>query len=205
MLLRIYERLLKTMGPQGWWPVGHGLEPPEWEIMVGAVLTQNTAWTNVEKALENLAGAGVRDRESLLKLSENELAGLIKPSGYYNQKARKLKTLAAFEGPYTRESLLSLWGIGPETADSILLYAHGKTCFVVDAYTRRIFTRLGIISPAWGYEEIREFFESRLPRDPEVYKEYHALIVKMAKRFCRPKPTCKDCPMEGFCTYNERD
>ena len=205
MLLRIYERLLESLGPQGWWPVSHGLEPPGWEIMAGAVLTQNTAWINVEKALENLARAGVRDRESLLKLGERELAVLIKPSGYYNQKARKLKTLAGFEGPHTREGLLSLWGIGPETADSILLYAHGKACFVVDAYTRRIFTRLGIISPAWGYEDIRKFFESRLPRDPEVYKEYHALIVGMAKRFCRPKPACKGCPMEGFCTHNERD
>lgn len=203
MLLRIYERLLKTLGPQGWWPVGHGLEPPEWEVMVGAILTQNTAWANVEKALENLAGAGVKDRESLLRLSEKELAGLIKPSGYYNHKARKLRVLAGFEGPHTREKLLSLWGIGPETVDSILLYAHGRPHFVVDAYTRRIFSRLGLIGPAWGYEDVREFFENRLPRDPKIYKEYHALIVEMAKRFCRPRPECRECPMEGFCRYKK--
>jgi endonuclease-3 related protein len=201
MLMRIYSRLLDSFGSQGWWPVGHGLEPPEWEIMAGAVLTQNTAWTNVERALENLAGAGLRDRESLLRIPEGKLAGLIKPSGYFNQKARKLRILAGFGGPYTREGLLSLWGIGPETADSILLYAQGEPFFVVDAYTRRVFTRLGLISPSWGYEEVREFFESRLPRDPEVYREYHALIVRMAKRFCRTKPACRDCPMEGFCDY----
>ncbi len=203
MLLRIYKRLLKALGPQGWWPVSHGLEPPEWEIMVGAVLTQNTAWANVERALENLTGTGVRNRESLLRLSESELAELIKPSGYYNQKAKKLRVLAGFAGPHTRESLLSLWGIGPETADSILLYAHSKAYFVVDAYTRRIFTRLGLISPSWGYEDVREFFESRLPRDPEIYKEFHALIVAMAKRFCRPEPSCKGCPMDGFCIYKK--
>jgi endonuclease-3 related protein len=201
MLMRIYERLLETLGPRGWWPVSHGLEPPEWEIMAGAVLTQNTAWANVERAMENLARAGVRDRKSLLGLEESELARLIKPSGYYNQKAMKLRVLAGFEGPYTREGLLSLWGIGPETADSILLYSRGRPYFVVDAYTRRIFTRLGLISPEWKYEKVRGFFESRLPRDPEIYKEYHALIVEMAKRFCRIKPVCQGCPMEGFCEY----
>jgi endonuclease-3 related protein len=199
MILRIYERLLKSLGPQGWWPVSHGLEPPEWEIMAGAVLTQNAAWSNVERALDNLARAGVRDRESLLKLPGPRLAGLIRPSGYYNQKARKLKILAGFEGPITREGLLGLWGIGPETADSILLYALNRPFFVVDAYTRRVFTRLGLISPSWGYEEVRGFFESRLPRKPEIYKEYHALIVELAKRHCKPKPACQGCPMEGFC------
>ncbi len=201
MILRIYERLLDAFGPQGWWPVRHGLEPPEWEIMAGAVLTQNTAWSNVEKALDNLAGAGIRDRESLLKLGETRLAELIRPSGYYKQKARKLRILAAFSGEPSREDLLSLWGIGHETADSILLYARGKAYFVVDAYTMRIFSRLGIIEPGQNYEEVRRFFESRLPRDPRIYKEYHALIVEMAKRHCRPKPSCQECPMERFCGH----
>lgn len=201
MLMRIYERLLGALGPQGWWPVGHGLEPPEWEIMVGAVLTQNTAWGNVERALENLARAGIRDRESLLKVPEGRLAGLIKPSGYYNQKARKLRILAGFGGTHTREGLLALWGVGPETADSILLYARNVPVFVIDAYTRRVFSRSGLIDPGWGYEQTREFFESRLPRDPGVYKEYHALIVELAKRHCRPRPRCSGCPMERFCNH----
>lgn len=204
MLLRIYQRLLDSFGPQGWWPVRHGLEPPEWEVMAGAVLTQNTAWSNVDKALETLAKAGIKDRQSLLKLANTRLEELIKPSGYYKQKARKLKVLAGFEGPLTRENLLGLWGIGRETADSILLYAFNRPYFVVDAYTVRIFSRLGLIRPEAGYEQAREFFESRLPRDPEIYKEYHALIVEMAKRFCRPKPLCRGCPMEKFCLYYTR-
>jgi endonuclease-3 related protein len=204
MLLRFYHRLLKALGPQGWWPVKHGLEPPGWEIMAGAVLTQNTAWANVDKALGNLSNAGISDRKSLLKLSEKKLAELIRPSGYFNQKAKKLKVLAGFEGPLTRENLLGLWGIGRETADSILLYAFNRPYFVVDAYTRRIFSRLGLIEPEAGYEQAREFFESRLPRDPEIYKEFHALLVKMAKRFCMPKPSCKGCPIEKFCEYETR-
>ena len=201
MILRIYERLLESFGPQGWWPVRHGLMPPGWEIMAGAVLTQNAAWTNVEKALGNLAGAGVKDRKSLLRLPEPRLAELIRPSGYYNQKARKLRTLAAFRGRPDRQALLGLWGIGPETADSILLYAHNKPYFVIDAYTRRVFTRLGLIDPSWGYEQVREFFEDRLPRDPAIYREYHALIVELAKRHCRPRPACGGCPMDRFCGY----
>ena len=194
----LYERLLERYGDLDWWPA----ESP-FEIIVGAVLTQRTSWTNVERALDNLARAGVRDRESLLRLPEGELAGLIKPSGYFNQKARKLRILAGFRGKQDRESLLKLWGIGPETADSILLYALGKACFVVDAYTRRIFSRLGLIGPGWGYERVRGYFESRLPRDPGIYREFHALIVELAKRHCRPEPSCQGCPMKGFCGYGK--
>jgi endonuclease-3 related protein len=201
MLMRIYERLLDALGAQGWWPVGRGLEPPEWEVMAGAVLTQNTTWSNVERALENLAVAGIRDRESLLEIPEKELAELIKPSGYYNQKARKLRILAGYRGEPDRVSLLNLWGIGPETADSILLYGYGRPNFVVDAYTRRVFSRLGLIDPGWGYERTREFFEGRLPRDPAVYREYHALIVRLAKTHCKPRPSCGGCPMKSFCNH----
>jgi endonuclease-3 related protein len=199
MLLKIYSQLLEAYGSRNWWPVRHGLKPREWEIMAGAILTQNTAWRNVEKALENLAKAGILDRESLLDLPESRLAELIRPSGYFNQKARKLRILAGFKGEPTREGLLSLWGIGPETADSILLYAYSKPEFVVDAYTRRIFSRLGMIKSDSSYEEIKSLFQDNLPDDIEIYKEYHALIVKLAKENCRNKPVCKNCPIEDFC------
>ena len=203
MITRIYDRLLDSFGPQGWWPVKHGIGSPEWEIMVGAVLTQNTNWRNVENALENLSKAGVIGRKSLLKLSEEELAGLIRPSGYYNQKAKKLRILAGFQKELSRKNLLSLWGIGKETADSILLYSRDKAYFVVDAYTKRIFSRMGLINQDAGYEEIRHFFESRLPRDPRLYREFHALIVRMAKEHCKPKPACQGCPMEKFCEHSK--
>jgi endonuclease III related protein len=203
MLFRMYERLLDFYGPQEWWPVRHGLVPPEWEIMVGAILTQNTNWGNVEKALENLSSAGIRDRESLLGIPEDSLAELIRPSGYYNQKVRKLRAIAGYGGDYDRESLLSLWGIGKETADSILLYAMSKAFFVVDAYTRRIFSRLGLVNGNLDYDDIRKFFETRLPRDPRIYKEFHALIVRMAKDYCRAKPSCPGCPMERFCEHGK--
>ncbi len=204
MLLQMYERLLGYMGPQRWWPVSHGFRPPEWEIMVGAVLTQNTNWDNVEKALTNIERAGIKDRESLLSLSNQELAELIRPSGYYNQKARKLKGLAGFSGELNRKNLLSLWGIGPETADSILLYTMNKAFFVIDAYTLRIFSRLELMEKGSSYEKAREFFENRLPRDPRLYREFHALLVEMGKRFCRPRPLCGECPMSEFCRYEGR-
>lgn len=203
MILRLYERLLDTFGEQDWWPVSHGFEPPEWEVMVGAILTQNTNWNNVENALDNLSRAGVKDKGSLLALKESELAELIRPSGYYNQKARRLRLLAGFDGELSRENLLGISGIGPETADSIMLYAQGKAYFVVDAYTRRVFSRLGLLKEDAGYEEIRQFFENRLPRNPIIYKEFHALIVEMAKRFCRSKPSCPGCPMEKFCEHGK--
>ncbi len=202
MLIRIYERLLKEYGQPDWWPVKHGLQPEEWEIMVGAVLTQNTNWSNVEKALEKLSGAGVKDRKSLIDLPEEELAELIRPSGYFRQKAKKLRFLAGFEGEFNRENLLSIWGIGKETADSILLYARDKAYFVVDAYTMRIFSRLNLIPEDLDYDEVRAFFETRLPRDPRLYKDYHALIVTMAKEHCtKSRPACPDCPMGRFCKH----
>ena len=203
MISRLFQRLLDHYGPQDWWPVNHSFNPPEWEIMVGAILTQNTNWGNVEKALSNLSKAGINDRESLLGLPEKELAELVRPSGYFRQKAKKLRILAGFKDEFSRENLLSLWGIGPETADSILLYSQGKAYFVVDAYTKRIFSRLGLVSKEAGYEEVRKFFEDRLPRNPHIYQEFHALIVRMAKENCNTKPSCPGCPMEQFCEHGE--
>jgi endonuclease-3 related protein len=200
-MLEIYEALLKRFGPQEWWPMSGRFSPPEWEVEVGAILTQNAAWKNVEKALDNLIREGITRKKDILRVHEKKLAELIIPSGYYNQKARKLRILAGFSGKPTRESLLSLWGIGPETADSILLYAYGVPEFVVDAYTRRIFTRLGILSGKETYSEVKEVFESRIPADVELYKEFHALIVRLAKENCRTKPECGGCPLEGRCGY----
>jgi len=197
--MMIYRPLLEYFGPQNWWPMQRGFRPPEWEVCLGAVLTQNTNWSNVEKALSNLKASGIISKQDILRLGENELAELIKPSGYYNQKAKKLRILASFNGKVTRNNLLSLWGIGRETADSILLYAYNKPYFVIDAYTRRIFSRLGLVQKDSSYEELRHFFERNIPRDTAIYKEYHALIVELGKRFCRKKPLCNECPISHFC------
>ncbi len=200
MLLEIYRILSRTYGPQNWWPMSRGFQPPEWEIEVGAVLTQNTAWPNVEKALENLKKQGVTTREAILQTSRKMLAKMIRPSGYYNQKSRKLKELAkADPSSHTRESLLSIWGIGKETADSILLYARNQPFFVIDAYTRRIFSRLGLIDSGLEYDKMRSYFEQNLPRDVALWKEFHALIVRHGKERCRPKPICRDCPLREMC------
>jgi endonuclease-3 related protein len=203
MLAEIYSCLMRTYGPQGWWPARGDFSPPEWEVELGSLLTQNTAWRNVEKALGNLLAAGVTTRQKLLSLPEERLASLIRPSGYYRQKARKLRELASLEAEPTRENLLSVWGIGKETADSILLYAYGKPFFVVDAYTRRIFSRLGLIKGSQEYDEIRSFFEKNLPRDVPLYKEFHALIVRLGKEHCRARPVCRGCPLEDTCPRQE--
>jgi endonuclease-3 related protein len=201
MFASIYESLLRAYGPQHWWPVSGGFRPAEWEIEVGAVLAQNTAWTNAEKALRNLAGAGITSRRSLLRAEPGALAALIRPSGCFNQKARKLRTLASSGGRSSREALLSLWGIGPETADSVLLYARGKPFFVVDAYTRRLFSRLGLITGREGYDAIRSLFEQGLPKDVALYREFHALIVRHGKERCRKRPLCQGCPLESRCSH----
>lgn len=199
-LLNIYNKLLECFGRQDWWPMQRGFKPAGWEVYVGAVLTQNTNWGNVELALRNLKRAGLLSREDIRGVSKKRLAKLIRPAGYYNQKARKLKILASFSGKPERESLLKLWGLGPETVDSILLYAHGKPFFVVDAYTRRVFSRMGFqLDAKTGYEEIRSIFESNLPRDTGLYREFHALIVELAKRHCRTRPLCKNCPLADEC------
>ena len=209
--LAAYRILLKRYGPQDWWP---GETP--FEVMVGAVLTQNTAWTNVEKAIANLKAARALGCAAILKLGNDELAALIRPAGYFNVKAKRLKSLCAYletEGvarqpkrlrdkgtlPVLRQKLLAVHGVGEETADSILLYALDLPSFVVDAYTRRIFGRLGLLSGNESYRDIQNAFEAALPRDTALYNEYHALIVQLGKGTCRPKPRCGDCPLAKTC------
>ena len=214
VITAVYAALYGRFGPQGWWPVtaageteaaysgGPTDEGQRFEVAAGAVLTQNTAWANASKAVGNLLRAGALDPESILSMEAAGLAELIRPSGYYNRKAVILKRLAALFRPraeITRESLLSISGIGPETADSIMLYAFGKPFFVVDAYTMRVFARIGLIEPAEGYEAVRAFFEECLPADSGIFQEYHALIVKLAKDFCRRKPVCGGCPLLSLC------
>ena len=207
-LLNIYQTLLKQFGPQQWWP---GDTP--FEVLVGAVLTQNTNWTNVSLAIDNLQGAGLLNQEALHDLPVAMLADYIRPSGYYNLKANRLKNLldmiASHEGGLNelflldtiplREKLLSVKGIGPETADSICLYAADKPTFVVDAYTHRIFSRHNILPEEADYHEIQELFMDSLPEDTALYNEYHALIVRLGKEFCKKsKPLCDSCPLHGL-------
>ena len=203
-LLKIYNVLLKHFGPQAWWPA----DTP-FEVMVGAILTQNTNWLNVEKAIANLRGVGGLGAKGLEKMSLKKLERLIRPSGYYRQKAKKLKVfirffLREYQGSIRkmnnidRKELLKVHGIGPETADSILLYALDKPTFVVDAYTRRIGNRAGLFKFE-DYHEIKDFFEQNLPKNLEVYKEYHALLVELGKNYCRTKPLCESCPILKNC------
>jgi len=208
ILNEIYDRLLKHFGPQHWWP-GDGA----FEVMIGAILTQNTNWTNVEKAINNLRTAKVLSPEILNLIDTEKLAQLIKPAGYYNIKAKRLKNfikwlMDTYDGDLKRmfktnlstlrEGLLSISGIGPETADSILLYAAKKPSFVVDAYTYRIFSRHNLIPDETTYDEIKSFFEDNLPDDVALFNEYHALIVRLGKEYCKKsKPLCEKCPLKG--------
>jgi len=178
--------------------------PARFEVIMGAVLTQNTAWTNASAALAALRNAGIRLPIDLLVLSRGRLAGLIRSSGYFNQKARKLRSIAAFfsgrgalarGAAPARDALLREWGIGPETADSILLYAFHVPVFVVDAYTRRILSRIGLISGRESYAAIQELFHAAMARQAARYNEYHALIVEHAKAHCRMRPECALCPV----------
>jgi endonuclease-3 related protein len=190
MVEKIYNMLLKKYGRQNWWPMSGRFVPKELEICIGAILTQNTNWKSVEKALQNLLKAEKVSAKALADLRLSELEKLIKPSGFYKQKARRLKDfanfVANFDGDFykdvTREQLLAINGIGQETADSILLYACNKPVFVIDAYTRRLFSRLGMIKGDEDYDYLRNFFEARLRKDAELYKEFHALIVEHEKR-----------------------
>ena len=206
---QVYEQLLSAFGPQGWWPA----DTP-FEVMVGAILTQNTAWTNVERALERLKGSGRFTPDGLLRLSDGEMAEMVRPSGAFRLKTRRLKAyLAIFVGcyggevdrmkarpmPALRAQLLEVHGVGPETADCILLYALDKPSFVVDAYTRRVFGRLGLVDTRADYHEVQARFTDRLSPDVGLYQEYHALIVALGKGFCRPKPRCERCPLAAGC------
>jgi endonuclease III related protein len=208
---QVYRKLLRAHGPQDWWP-----GDSKFEIMVGALLTQNTAWTNVEKAIANLKRANALSPQALLDAPPRRLAGWLRPSGYFNVKARRLKALcrwlveqggirklSAMSTSQLRDALLAVHGIGPETADDILLYAFDRPVFVIDAYTRRIFGRLGVADGAEDYEVLRNMFETRLGPDISVFNEYHALIVAHGKDVCRPKPRCERCCLASACRLTE--
>lgn len=203
----LYARLLRHFGSQGWWSKERGFRPPEWEICLGAVLTQNTSWKNVEKALENLREGGCLSPRDLVETSRKRLEGMVRPSGYYRQKAERLRILSGFVLKFgsvrkflkdvSREELLGLKGIGPETADSILLYAGGRPFFVVDMYTRRLFQRLGMGD--LNYQQAQELASREIPRSGKAYREFHALVVEHSKKFCRKRPECSGCPLEREC------
>ena len=214
-LMTIFDRLHRQHGPQFWWP---GDTP--FEIMVGAILTQNTAWTNVEKAIANLKRENKLNAGVIAAIPLRSLARLLKPAGYFNVKARRLKAFCHWfmqQGGYAglvrhdtnalRHSLLAVHGVGPETADDILLYAFSRPVFVIDAYTRRLFTRLGITNGTDGYETLRTFFEKTLAREllrrrmepTEIFNEYHALIVAHAKYVCKKRPVCHACGLRNRC------
>ena len=190
--MNVYNLLLKNHGRQSWWPCRTG---NKFEICVGAILTQNTNWSNAEKAIDNLIKAGCMDAKKIGSIKIKHLESLIRPSGFYKQKAKRLKEFSIFILTHgsikkflknvRRDELLAANGIGPETADSILLYACEKPFFVVDAYTRRMFSSLGQIKANADYEDIRKFFEENIPSDVNLYKEFHALIVKHSKVCCR--------------------
>ena len=222
----LYECLFDVFGPQHWWPIDKTYHQkhhsdPRFEIIIGAILTQNTSWTNVEKALENLKKQHIFTSHTIAQTAEQHLKIMIQPSGFFNQKAHRLKWFSSYlEKQYRgdlqkffsrgtreiRDELLSLPGIGPETADSMLLYAGNHPVFVVDAYTRRICYRLPFSLPSDYYEVIQDFFESDLTstiskeeRIP-VYKEFHALLVQLAKQYCwKKKPACDTCPLTTLC------
>lgn len=206
VLTEYYSSLFSAFGPQGWWP-----GRTRFEVVTGAILTQNTAWTNVEKAIRNLRERRILNPERMRSLSHDELASLIRPAGYFNIKAKRLRSfldhlhsehkgsldkLLKQDSQKLRAELLSINGIGPETADSIILYAAVLPEFVVDAYTRRIFERHGLLKGGAGYDDVKALFMENLPLDARLFNEYHALIVRTGKDFCRPRePRCASCPL----------
>ncbi len=207
-LLEMYHRLFEHFGPQHWWPA----DGP-FEVIVGAILTQNTAWNNVTKAIRNLKKAGVLSCHAILDVPLEKLAELVRPSGYFNQKAKRLKNFCSFlaenygcdlksmfaeETGVLRDKLLSVKGIGPETADSILLYAGNLPVFVVDTYTYRVCSRHGLVAEETSYDEMQALFMNSLDPDVKLFKEYHALLVMTGKNYCRKKPRCQECPLLGF-------
>ncbi len=213
----LYKELLNKYGKQGWWPIQGRYHPEDYsypkdqkqvfEICLGSILTQNTSWTSVDKALKNLKRSNALDIKGLKRLSEGKLRELIKPTGYYNQKARYIRNFIIFfeklEGKTpARHELLDVIGIGPETADSMLLYAFKQPIFVVDAYTKRIFLRLGLIEKKAPYQDIQKLFMENLPKDHELFNEYHALIVEHAKQHCNTKKICDGCCLKKICKNN---
>jgi endonuclease-3 related protein len=212
-LRKIYRRLMDAYGPQHWWPARE-----LFEVIVGAILTQSTAWTNVEKAIESLREAGALSPAALRRLSLAELARLIHACGYHNVKARRLKafvdwfgeaygdSLVKFSSRETtrlRKELLEVYGIGEETADSIILYAVNKPIFVIDAYTRRILGRLGLEPETESYTAYQRIFMSSLSADAALFNEYHALLVKLGKEACRKRPRCDKCCLRDMCQFGK--
>ena len=220
----LYQKLLEDFGEQHWWPMDKQYHKknnsdPRFEIIIGAILTQNTAWSNVEKALNNLKKANMIDIKKISDIDKKSLKEMIRPSGFFNQKAERLKNIAFYlqknykgdldkffnQDTYKiREELLSLNGIGPETADSILLYAGLKPVFVVDAYTKRISKRLPLNTNT-SYDEIQQYFQNNISKNysetVQIYNELHALIVELAKNYCKKKPECNKCPLQKNCNY----
>jgi len=205
-LISLYRHLFQFFGPQHWWPARS-----PFEVIVGTILTQNTAWTNVEKAIAALRDARLLHPAAIDTVPQEQLARHIRPAGYYNMKAVRLKhfthfLLTRYGGSVRRmfrgkqlelrEELLGISGIGEETADSILLYAGNQPIFVVDAYTRRVLERHGLIAAKMSYGEIQRLFMTHLPTDPALFNEYHALLVAVGKTYCRSTPNCKDCPLQ---------
>jgi endonuclease-3 related protein len=220
VLMEMYRLLSLAFGPQGWWPTEDPGSPhAPFEVAIGAILTQNTNWKNVELALSNLKEENVLTPAGIDSLAEEALEALIRPSGYFRVKAKRLKTYVSYlmnryggdmeasladDVETLRDELLSLKGIGPETADSILLYAGGKPSFVVDAYTKRVLARHGIADEKASYDELRSLFMENLPRDVSLYNEFHALLVAVGKKYCRPKAAlCEECPLSGL-RYRKR-
>lgn len=207
MLSEAYESLFTTFGPQHWWPA----ETP-FEVIVGAILTQNTNWRNVEIAIANLRHAEMLKLPAIDAMESTELEALIRPAGYYRVKTKRLKNVARFilENFRTvdamfqtgttelRQRLLMINGVGPETADSILLYAGNRPTFVVDAYTSRIAKRHAWVPADADYQTLKDFFETNLTRDVQLFNEYHALIVRVGKQYCKPTPNCEGCPLQGM-------
>ena len=206
--MKIYEVLFEAYGPQHWWP---GETP--FEVMIGAILTQNTSWKNVEKAIQCLKEKGVLDPRGIRQLKTSKLASMIRSSGYFRIKAERVKAFVDFlweeydgdigkmeeeDWSDARERLLTVKGVGPETADSILLYGLRKPVFVVDAYTERILSRHRMISQKVSYDEIQRLFMNHLPHDEKLFNEYHALIVHVGKTLCKKTPKCGICPLKGI-------
>ncbi len=207
--LQIYERLLQCYGPQFWWPADH-----PFEMMVGAILTQNTSWKQVERAISNLKAKNMLHYAEIASCNRALLEEMIRPAGFFRQKAAYLQHFSLFylqngeiaglkklPKSILRKQLLALSGIGPETADSMLLYALDKPIFVIDNYTRRIFNRLGLCEKTWSYHAMQEYFQLRLSENLPLYQEYHALIVAHAKRHCLSTPDCNNCPLQQHCCY----
>lgn len=212
LFTKVYQELLLHFGPRGWWPGESRLE-----VILGAILAQAVSWKNVEKAIANIKQAGLMDIMSLSEAEPDYLAELIRPALYHHQKAKKLKAMIAFinenyqgdlasmfaeETDTLRKKLLTIWGIGYETADSILLYAGDKLIFVVDAYTKRIFARLGMVDEKISYQEMQMILHKNVVPEVPVYNEYHALLVSLGNSYCnKRRPKCEECPIAIFCKY----